>query len=127
MNLGSPKQLQQVLFEELGMPKTKTIKTGYTTDADALADLYASTEHPFLEHCCCGTATRPGSRPDRSRLARTEVADDGRIHTTYNQTIAATGRSARHDPNLQNIPIRTDEGRRDPQGVRRSAPAISRR
>ena len=49
INLGSPKQLQVVLFETLGMPKTKRTKTGWTTDADALADLYAKTEHPFLE------------------------------------------------------------------------------
>jgi DNA polymerase I len=110
LNLGSPKQLQVVLFDELGMPKTKRTKTGYTTDADALADLFASTEHPFL-----GALLR---HRDSSRLRQTveglikSVSDDGRIHTTYNQTIAATGRISSTDPNLQNIPIRTDEGRR---------------
>jgi DNA polymerase I len=110
LNLGSPKQLQVVLFDELGMPKTKRTKTGYTTDADALADLFASTEHPFL-----GALLR---HRDASRLRQTveglikSVSDDGRIHTTYNQTIAATGRISSTDPNLQNIPIRTDEGRR---------------
>jgi len=110
VNLGSPKQLQVVLFDELGMPKTKKTKTGYTTDADALADLYAKTEHPFLEALL--------RHRDAARLRVTAeglikaVAGDGRIHTTYQQTIAATGRLSSTDPNLQNIPIRTDEGRR---------------
>jgi DNA polymerase-1 len=110
INLGSPKQLQVVLFETLGLPKTRRTKTGYTTDADALTDLYAKTEHPFLEAML--------RHRDASRLRQTvegllkTVADDGRIHTTYNQTIAATGRLSSTDPNLQNIPIRTDEGRR---------------
>ena len=110
INLGSPKQLQVVLFEQLGMPKTKRTKTGYTTDADALAELYAKTEHPFLLHLL--------RHRDASRLRQTvegllkSVADDGRIHTTYQQTIAATGRLSSTDPNLQNIPIRTEEGRR---------------
>ena len=110
VNLGSPKQLQEVLFDELGMPKTKRIKTGYTTDAAALADLYERTQHPFLAHLL--------AHRDASRLRQTvegllrSVADDGRIHTTYLQTIAATGRISSTDPNLQNIPIRTEEGRR---------------
>ncbi|MEO8749849.1 MAG: DNA polymerase, partial [Allobranchiibius sp.] len=110
INLGSPKQLQVVLFETLGMPKTKRTKTGYTTDADALTDLYAKTEHPFLEALL--------RHRDSSRLRVTveglmkSVADDGRIHTTYQQTIAATGRLSSTDPNLQNIPIRTEAGRR---------------
>lgn len=110
INLGSPKQLQVVLFETLGMPKTKRTKTGWTTDADALADLYAKTEHPFLEALL--------RHRDATRLRVTvegltkAIADDGRIHTTYEQTIAATGRLSSKDPNLQNIPIRTEEGRR---------------
>ncbi len=110
INLGSPKQLQVVLFDELGMPKTKRTKTGYTTDADALTDLYARTGHPFLEALL--------RHRDTSRLRVTveglikSVADDGRIHTTYIQTIAATGRLSSTDPNLQNVPIRTEEGRR---------------
>ena len=110
INLGSPKQLQVVLFDTLGMPKTKKTKTGYTTDADALTDLYAKTEHPFLEALL--------RHRDASRLRQIiegllkSVADDGRIHTTYQQTIAATGRLSSTDPNLQNIPIRTEEGRR---------------
>ncbi len=110
INLGSPKQLQVVLFDQLGMPKTKRTKTGYTTDAEALADLYSKTEHPFLLHML--------RHRDASKLRVTvegllrSVSDDGRIHTTYQQTIAATGRLSSTDPNLQNIPIRTDEGRR---------------
>ncbi|MGN7249206.1 DNA polymerase I [Janibacter anophelis] len=110
INLGSPKQLQTVLFDTLGLPKTRKTKTGYTTDADALADLYAKTEHPFLEALL--------RHRDATRLRVTveglikSVADDGRIHTTYQQTIAATGRLSSTDPNLQNIPIRTEEGRR---------------
>ena len=110
INLGSPKQLQVVLFETLGLPKTRRTKTGYTTDADALNDLFTKTEHPFLEALL--------RHRDAARLRVTvegllkSVADDGRIHTTYQQTIAATGRLSSTDPNLQNIPIRTDAGRR---------------
>ncbi|MFN8077430.1 MAG: DNA polymerase I [Kineosporiaceae bacterium] len=110
INLGSPKQLQVVLFEKLGMPKTKRTKTGYTTDAEALQDLYTRTEHPFLLHLL--------RHRDASKLRQTveglikTVGDDGRIHTTFQQTVAATGRLSSADPNLQNIPIRTDEGRR---------------
>ena len=110
INLGSPKQLQVVLFDELDMPKTKRTKTGYTTDADALQALYVKTEHPFLLHLL--------RHRDVIRLRQTiegllkTVAPDGRIHTTFNQTIAATGRLSSTDPNLQNTPIRTEEGRR---------------
>jgi DNA polymerase-1 len=110
INLGSPKQLQVVLFDELGMPKTKRTKTGYTTDAEALQSLYEKTEHPFLQHML--------RHRDVTRLRQTvegllkTVADDDRIHTTYNQMIAATGRLSSTEPNLQNIPIRTEEGRR---------------
>ncbi len=110
VNLGSPKQLQVVLFEQLNMPKTKRTKTGYTTDADALAELYAKTEHPFLEALL--------RHRDSAKLRVTveglikSVADDGRVHTTYQQNVAATGRLSSTDPNLQNIPIRTEEGRR---------------
>ncbi|WP_432898833.1 DNA polymerase I [Micromonospora matsumotoense] len=109
-NLGSPKQLQELLFGELGLPKTKKIKTGYTTDADALQWLYAQNPHPVLEHLL--------RHRDVAKLKTTvdgllkSVADDGRIHTTFKQTVAATGRLSSTDPNLQNIPIRTEEGRR---------------
>lgn len=110
INLGSPKQLQEVLFGTLGMPKTKKTKTGWTTDADALNDLFVKTQHPFLEALL--------RHRDAARLRVTveglqkSVADDARIHTTYLQTIAATGRLSSTEPNLQNVPIRTEEGRR---------------
>ncbi|GAA4598636.1 DNA polymerase I [Planotetraspora phitsanulokensis] len=113
-NLGSPKQLQEILFVRLGLPKTKRIKTGYTTDADALAWLAGQTEHELptilLRH------------RDQTKLRTTveglikEIADDGRIHTTFNQIVAATGRLSSEKPNLQNIPIRTAEGRRIRKG-----------
>ncbi|MCI2264116.1 DNA polymerase I [Sediminivirga luteola] len=110
INLGSPKQLQVVLFETLGMRKTKRTKTGYTTDADSLAELYAETQHPFLEHVL---AYRDATKLVQilEGLGRS-IADDGRIHTTYQQTVAATGRLSSTDPNLQNIPVRTEAGRR---------------
>lgn len=110
INLGSPKQLQVVLFDELGMPKTKKTKTGWTTDADALQGLFEKTEHPFLLHLL--------RHRDVTRLRQTvegllkTVQPDGRIHTTFNQLIAATGRLSSTDPNLQNIPVRTESGRR---------------
>jgi DNA polymerase-1 len=109
INLGSPKQLQVVLFDELEMPKTKRTKTGYTTDADALQSLFDKTGHPFLQHML--------THRDATRLKVTvdgllnAVGSDGRIHTTFNQTIAATGRLSSTEPNLQNIPIRTEAGR----------------
>jgi DNA polymerase-1 len=110
VNLGSPKQLQEVLFEQLEMPKTKKTKTGYTTDAEALQQLFVKTEHPFLASLL--------AHRDVTRLRQTveglqkTVQPDDRIHTTYAQTIAATGRLSSADPNLQNIPIRTESGRR---------------
>ena len=110
VNLGSPKQLQAVIFDELGLPKTKKNKTGYTTDADALTWLFEQTGHPFMEHLL--------RHRDVTRLRTVidgllpMVDDGGRIHTTFQQTIAATGRLSSTDPNLQNIPIRTAEGRR---------------
>jgi DNA polymerase-1 len=109
-NLGSPKQLQEILFGERGLPTTKKIKTGYTTDADALQSLFAQTGDPLLEQLLRWR--------DVSKLRQTvtgllaSVSDDGRIHTTFNQIVAATGRLSSQDPNLQNIPIRTAEGRR---------------
>jgi len=113
-NLGSPKQLQEVLFTELGLPKTKRIKTGYTTDSEALTSLLAQTEHPVLAHLL-----RHRDVAKLKSIVDTLIpmaGEDGRIHTTYNQMIAATGRLSSTDPNLQNIPIRTEEGRRIRQG-----------
>ncbi len=109
VNLGSPKQLQVVLFEELGMPKTKKTKTGYTTDADALVALHEQTQHPFMTHLL--------RHRDVTKLKTTvdgllkAAGVDGRIHTTYLQNVAATGRLSSTEPNLQNIPVRSEEGR----------------
>ncbi|MET8632106.1 DNA polymerase I [Streptomyces sp. NPDC004680] len=108
-NLGSPKQLQEVLFGELALPRTKKTKTGYTTDADALAWLATQTDNELpvimLRH-----REQAKLRVTVEGLIKT-IAADGRIHTTFNQTVAATGRLSSTDPNLQNIPVRTDEGR----------------
>jgi DNA polymerase-1 len=108
-NLGSPKQLQQILFDELGLPKTKRIKTGYTTDSDALQTLLMRTEHPLLEHLLRHRDVAKLKSIVDSLLPMVDEA--GRIHTTFNQMVAATGRLSSTDPNLQNIPIRTAEGR----------------
>lgn len=110
INLGSPKQLQTVLFDELEMPRTKRTKSGWTTDAEALEGLFAKTGHPFLEHLLVHRdAIKLRQIADTLLKA---VQDDGRIHTTYLQTVAGTGRISSTDPNLQNIPVRTPEGRR---------------
>ncbi|MET3567862.1 DNA polymerase-1 [Leifsonia sp. 563] len=109
INLGSPKQLQQVLFEELGMPKTRATKTGYSTDAGSLADLQEKNPHPFL-----GLLLQHRDATKLKQIVETlerSVEVDGRIHTTYDQTGTSTGRISSNDPNLQNIPIRTEEGR----------------
>ncbi len=111
VNLGSPKQLQQVLFEELGMPRTRSTKTGYSTDAQALADLQDALPepHPFLtlllQHRDATKLKQIVETLERS------IGPDGRIHTTYDQTGTATGRVSSNDPNLQNIPVRAEEGR----------------
>lgn len=110
VNLSSPKQLQEVLFEELGMPKTRKTKSGYTTDAAALSDLQIKNPHPFLDALL--------SHRDANKLRQiietltAAVQSDGRIHTTLLQIGASTGRLASTDPNLQNIPVRSEEGRR---------------
>ncbi|MCP2312614.1 DNA polymerase-1 [Kitasatospora paracochleata] len=108
-NLGSPKQLQEILFGELGLPKTKKIKTGYTTDADALTWLATQTTNELpvilLRH-----RDQAKLRTTVEGLLKT-VSPQGRIHTTFNQMVAATGRLSSEGPNLQNIPVRTEEGR----------------
>lgn len=109
VNLASPKQLQEVLFDQLEMPKTRATKTGYTTDATALAELQATHPHPFLwyllEH---RDVTKLKQIVETLLLA---IGPDGRIHTTYGQTGTSTGRLSSANPNLQNIPIRTSDGR----------------
>ncbi len=110
VNLGSPKQLQTVLFEELGLPKTKKIKSGYTTDAASLKSLLEKTGHEFLVQLMAHRESAKLRQMVES--LKKSVADDGRIHTTYAQNVAATGRISSNNPNLQNIPVRSEEGRR---------------
>ena len=108
-NVGSPKQLQVVLFDELKLPKTKKIKTGFTTDAESLEWLATKTKHPLLKHLL---RIREAGKLLTTIDGLIKATDqDGRIHTNFQQTVAATGRLSSTDPNLQNIPIRTDEGR----------------
>ncbi|WP_159498781.1 DNA polymerase I [Microbacterium sp. 18062] len=110
VNLGSPKQLQEVLFEDLLLPKTRKTKTGYSTDAAVLADLQESNPHPFLDLLLQHREATKLRQIIESLDAA--IGDDGRIHTTYLQTGSQTGRLSSTDPNLQNIPIRTEESRR---------------
>lgn len=109
-NVASPKQLQVVLFDELKLPKTKKIKTGFTTDAESLQALFEKTAHPLLNNLLRLRETSKLLTTVEGLLSA--VASDGRIHTTFQQTITATGRLSSTDPNLQNIPVRTEEGRR---------------
>lgn len=109
-NVASPKQLQVVLFEELALPKTKKIKTGYTTDAEALAWLFEKSGHPVLGALLRIRETKKLATTIEGLLA--EIATDGRIHTHFAQTVTATGRLSSVGPNLQNIPVRTEEGRK---------------
>ena len=109
-NVASPKQLQSVLFEELALPKTKRIKTGYSTDAESLEWLFVTTHHPVLEALLRVREVSKLKTTIEGLLSA--VGADNRIHTTFQQTITATGRLSSTEPNLQNIPIRTEEGRR---------------
>jgi DNA polymerase-1 len=108
-NVGSPKQLQVVLFDELNLPKTKKIKTGFTTDAEALNWLFEKTRHPLLESLLRIRETKKLGTTVEGLIA--EIGSDGRIRTHFAQTVAATGRLSSVAPNLQNIPVRTEEGR----------------
>ena len=110
LNLGSPKQLQEVLFDQLGMPKTKKTKTGYSTAAKEIEGLAKVNPHPFLDYLLKFRESQKMKSTVEGLIKA--VADDGRIHTTFNQTVAATGRLSSTEPNLQNIPVRTEFGRR---------------
>jgi DNA polymerase-1 len=109
-NVASPKQLQVVLFDELGLPKTKKIKTGYTTDAEALSWLFEKSGHPVLGALLRIRETKKLATTIEGLIA--EIGADGRIHTHFAQTVTATGRLSSVGPNLQNIPVRTEEGRK---------------
>ena len=108
-NVASPKQLQVVLFDELKLPKTKKIKTGYTTDAESLDWLHQNSGHPLLTHLLRIRETKKLATTVDGLI--TEIAPDGRIHTHFGQTVTSTGRLSSIGPNLQNIPVRTEEGR----------------
>ena len=108
-NVASPKQLQVVLFDELKLPKTKKIKTGYTTDAESLDWLHQKSGHLVLTSLLRIRETKKLGTTVEGLIA--EIAEDGRIHTHFQQTVAATGRLSSTGPNLQNIPVRTEEGR----------------
>lgn len=109
LNLNSPKQLQTVLFETLDLPKTKKTKTGYSTAAKEIEQLAINHPHPFLDHLLAHREYQK-LKTTLEGLIKT-VQSDGRIHTTFNQTVASTGRLSSTDPNLQNIPVRTESGR----------------
>ena len=109
-NAASPKQLQVVLFEELKLPKTKRIKTGFSTDAESLEWLYSTTKHPVLAALLRIREVGKLRTTVDGLLNSTKA--NSRIHTTFQQTTTATGRLSSTEPNLQNIPIRSDEGRR---------------
>lgn len=109
LNLNSPKQLQTVLFETLDLPKTKKTKTGYSTAAKEIEQLAINHPHPFLDHLLAHREYQK-LKTTLEGLIKT-VQPDGRIHTTFNQTVASTGRLSSTDPNLQNIPVRTESGR----------------
>lgn len=108
-NVASPKQLQVVLFDELGLPKTKKIKTGYTTDAESLDWLHQKTGHALLTHLLRVRETKKLGSTVEGLIS--EIESDGRIHTHFGQTVTSTGRLSSTGPNLQNIPVRTEEGR----------------
>ena len=109
LNLNSPKQLQSVLFGTFDMPKTKKTKTGYSTAAKEIEQLAATHPHPFLDHLLAHREYQK-MKTTLEGLIKT-IQPDGRIHTTFNQTVASTGRLSSTEPNLQNIPVRTEAGR----------------
>jgi DNA polymerase-1 len=109
INLASPKQLQTILFDKLGMQGTKAVKTGFSTNAATLNELYEQTEHPFLEKLL---AHREASKIRQMvEIVLKAIGSDGRVHTSYGQTGTSTGRLSSDSPNLQNIPIKTERGR----------------
>lgn len=109
-NVNSPKQLQTILFDDLKLPKTKKNKTGFTTDADSLQWLFEKSGHPLLKHLLRIRETSKLLSVVEGLI--TSIGKDGRIHTEFQQTVAATGRLSSTNPNLQNIPVRTEEGMR---------------
>ena len=109
INLSSPKQLQTVLFEDLGMTGTKQVKTGFSTNAEALTTLFEQTGHPFLEKLL--EHREVTKIRQMVEIVLKAIGQDGRIHTNYVQTGTSTGRLSSEGPNLQNIPIKSERGR----------------
>jgi DNA polymerase I len=107
-NIGSNPQLQVILFDKLGLPRTKRIRTGYTTDAAALGQLVGT--HPIVEELLAYREVAKLKNTYIDALPKL-VGDDGRIHAQFNQLIASTGRLSSQNPNVQNIPTRTESGR----------------
>lgn len=107
-NINSPKQLGEVLFDNLGLPVIKKTKTGYSTNAEVLDKLIGS--HEIIERILRYRTVKKLSSTYVEGLLKL-IGEDGRIHSTFNQTIAVTGRISSIDPNLQNIPVKTEEGR----------------
>jgi DNA polymerase-1 len=121
-NLGSPKQLEQILFFELNLPKGRRTKTGYSTDASVLEDLRAA--HPMIDKLL-EWRVYTKLRSTYVDALPSLIASDGRLHTTFHQAVASTGRLSSSDPNLQNIPIRTPLGRRIRRAFVAGAPDLT--
>ena len=108
LNVNSPKQLAEVLFEDLGLTPQRKTKTGYSTSAAALESLRG--EHPIVDRLLAFREVEKLRSTYGVSLLEC-VEPDGRIHATFNQTVARTGRLSSEDPNLHNIPVRTEQGR----------------
>jgi DNA polymerase-1 len=122
-NLGSPKQLEQILFYELNLPKGKRTKTGYSTDASVLEELKPA--HPMIGKLLDWRLYSKLRSTYIEALPALVSERDGRLHTTFHQAVAATGRLSSSDPNLQNIPIRSDLGRRIRRAFVAGAPDVT--
>lgn len=109
-NINSPKQLGHILFEKMGLPAGKKTKTGYSTAADVLEELAVS--YPFVGNILRYRTLTKLISTYLEALPQLIRKDTGRIHTSFNQTVTATGRLSSSDPNLQNIPVRTEEGKK---------------
>lgn len=110
INLNSPKQIQEVLFTQLGLPPTRKTNTGFSTDAQALLEISIVSDEPFLQYLISYRDVI--KLKQMVEVLKDTVSDDGRIHTSFEQAVAATGRISSKNPNLQNIPARTEEGMR---------------
>ncbi|HVA86806.1 MAG TPA: DNA polymerase I [Candidatus Saccharimonadales bacterium] len=122
-NLGSPKQLEQILFFELNLPRGKRTKTGYSTDASVLEDLRPA--HPMIGKLLEWRIYTKLRSTYVEALPSLLSPIDGRLHTTFHQAVASTGRLSSSDPNLQNIPIRTELGRRIRRAFVAGAPDLT--